>query len=349
MSHTSRFFSLQAPRKFLTAALSALLLSQAAPSLAAENYADRPEVARFVDDLVTRHGFDRAELLDLFRRAEFQAGAIKFILPPASPTVRNWTAYRARYIEPKRVNGGLAFWAEHKASLDRASREYGVPQEIIVAILGVETLYGRIMGKFQTFSTLTTLAFDYPPRAELFRGELEQLLLLARESHSSPLIWRGSFAGALGMPQFLPSSIRKWAVDFDNDGRIDLAGSPDDAIGSVAKFLHDHGWQAGTPVAQPAILSGDAYRELADGKVAPRWTPAELAAKGIAAQGGSPDSPNAKDDKSALIDLITPGGNTEYWLGYQNFYVITRYNRSSFYAMVVFHLAQELKKQGNGG
>ena len=307
------------------------------PALPA-NFAERPEVQRFVDTLVAKHGFDKAALLELFRQARFEPDVLKAILPPPTPATRSWQSYRARFIETRRIRKGLEFWQAHDTALRRATQTYGVPAEIIVAIIGIETFYGQNTGRYQTFSALATLAFDYPPRADLFRRELEELLLLARERKTDPLAYTGSFAGALGLPQFLPSSLRRYAVDFDSDGAIDLTGDADDAIGSVANFLSEHGWQKGGAVALPARIKGSAYTELADGRVDPQYTPSDLAAHGIKAS-----RPLAADVKVALIDLATPDKPTEYWLGFQNFYTITRYNRSSFYAMSVFQLGEKLR------
>ncbi|MBI4987283.1 MAG: lytic murein transglycosylase B [Rhodocyclales bacterium] len=305
----------------------------------AGGFAQRDDVRAFVEEMHEKHGFDRNRLLRLFGQAQPQPKAIKAILPPKDPSVRSWLAYRARFIEPSRIEGGLRFWEAHNPALEAARRTYGIPEEVIVAIIGVETIYGRNMGKYPALATLATLAFDYPPRADLFRRELEALLLLARESRRSPLAYSGSYAGALGMPQFLPSSIRNWAVDFDGDGQVDLAASAADAIASVANFLASHGWETGSPIAAPASVAGDRFGELIDAGILPRLMPAEMTAYGVSPAADAPQLP------CALIDLATPDEATEYWLGYRNFYVITRYNRSSFYAMTVFALSLELKAE----
>ncbi len=306
---------------------------------AAERYADRPEAQQFIDEMQHKHGFDKDALTYIFRRAEYLPSVIKYISPPKDPGVRSWQRYRGRFIEPVRIRAGVAFWERHQDAIRAASEKYGVPEEIIVGIIGVETIYGRNTGNFQAVSALATLAFDYPRRAELFRGELENLLLMAREQHRDPLDYQGSYAGALGLPQFLPSSVRNYAVDFDGDGQIDLLNSPKDAIGSVARYMQMHGWESGAPVAVRAAVGPDAnLPPLIANDIEPAFDAATLASHGVRAADGS-EAPG----KAAFVELVTPGEDSEYWLGYQNFYVITRYNRSSFYAMSVFQLGEAVK------
>jgi len=305
---------------------------------AARGFADRDDVRAFVTEMENRHGFRGDELLALFDQIQPLPSVIKAVMPPADPGIRSWQAYRGRFIERKRIAAGLRFWDAHRATLAKARALYGVPEEIIVAIIGIESIYGRNTGRFGTMAALATLAFDYPPRAELFRRELEALLLLAREQGLDPLSYRGSYAGALGLPQFLPSSMRQWAVDFDGSGRTDLASSADDAIGSVANFLREHGWQQGEPVTTRVEIDGDP-KSLIDEGIRPVRLPAEMATLGVRAASLA----DVAQQPAALIDLVTPAAPTEYWLGYQNFFVITRYNRSSFYAMAVYQLAEALR------
>lgn len=302
------------------------------------SYLDHPRAAAFIETLTQKHGFDEASVRDTLAKAQPQPAVIKAIRPPADPRVRSWKNYRARFLDDIRMRGGLAFWRTHQATIRAASEKYGVPEEIIVSIIGVETIYGKITGSFETLSALATLAFDYPPRAELFYGELEALFLLARDQGVSPLDYRGSFAGAVGLPQFMPSSYRRFAVDFDGDGKVDLMSSPADAIGSVANFLKHHGWETGGPVAI-RIRSGHALQKLADAGIEPN-----LGVEDVESYEVRPESGVPAGAKFAVIDLVTPERPTEYWLGFQNFYTITRYNRSSFYAMSVFHLAEALKQ-----
>jgi len=280
-----------------------------------------------------RHGFEPKTLRKLFAKAKHIDAVIKAVMPPKDPAIRSWQTYRSRFVEPRRIAAGLRFAREHARELDQAEAQYGVPADIILGIIGVETIYGRSTGRFGTFEALTTLAFDYPPRAALFRQELEALLLLAHDEKRDPLSYKGSFAGALGLPQFLPSSLRQWGVDFDGDHRIDLTASAADAIGSVANFLKEHGWEHGGAIAYQVAVTDD-VTALIDAGIRPQRLPAEM--PGILA-----DNPPAQP--AALIDLVTPAAPTEYWLGYNNFYVLTRYNRSSFYAMAVFQLAEALK------
>lgn len=309
-------------------------LANAAPNT--PSFSDDPAALEFARDLEQRHGFHADELISQFAQTRPNATVLKLIKPPTSPLQRSWERYRPRFLNDRRIDGGVRFWQENGGQLARASALYGVPEEIIVAIIGVETEYGRNTGGFRVFEALATLAFKYPPRAEFFRTELEQFLLLARENNLDPLAVKGSFAGAIGIPQFMPGSQRRYAVDFDGDQRVDLGNSVDDAIGSVGRFLEQHGWLAGQPVAVPAMTSGTPDERLLQAGLRPSLKVAELAEKGIRAD----TDPQAS---VALIDLVSPGRDTEYWLGFENFYVITRYNRSSFYAMSVFQLAQEIR------
>ncbi|RIX45546.1 MAG: lytic murein transglycosylase B [Rhodocyclales bacterium GT-UBC] len=304
----------------------------------APSFGDDPAVINFVHDLETRHGFNSEALQAQFSQIHPNNKVLQLIKPPASPTQRSWERYRPRFLNDRRIDGGVRFWQDNQVALARARALYGVPEEIIVAIIGVETEYGRNTGGFRVLEALATLAFNYPPRAEFFRTELEQFLLLSRENQLDPLTVKGSFAGAIGIPQFMPGSQRRYAVDFDGDQRVDLSGSIDDAIGSVAHFLEQHGWQAGQPIATPVSTNGEPEKALLEAGIRPSLKVAELNEKGL----NSNASPQAT---VALIDLVSPGRATEYWLGYENFYVITRYNRSSFYAMSVFQLSEEIRKR----
>ncbi len=303
-----------------------------------------PEIDSFIDRLVTEHQFERGELRRWFRQARVQSGVLKAMSRPA--TARPWHEYRASQLTEARIRGGLEYWQRHAVTLARASAEYGVPEEIIVATVGLETFYGRNTGGNNVFDALVTLAFAYPRRAELFRGELEQFLLLTRELRLDPLRLKGSYAGALGVPQFLPGSYRRYAVDFDNDGRRDL-WDHGDAIGSIANYYQAYGWQSGEPVIvaieEQAETAGDEFRVLLERGIKPHTTVAAVRRGGV-----TPAGPVAED---ALICVFGAESETgmRYWLGFNNFYVITRYNRSVNYALSVHELAQELRRAWQGG
>jgi len=324
------------PKNPLAALLLACCTALGHAAAPAASFADDPAVIDFARDLEQRHGFNADTLLGQFAETRPNAKVLQLIKPPSSPLQRSWERYRPRFLNDRRIDGGVGFWLENEGQLIKASALYGVPPEIIVAIIGVETEYGRNTGGFRVLEALATLAFKYPPRAEFFRTELEQFLLLARENGFDPLAVKGSFAGAIGIPQFMPGSQRRYAVDFDGDERVDLAHSVDDAIGSVGRFLEQHGWQAGQPIAVAAATNGTPDPSLIEAGIRPSLKMADLAAKGVFAKA----DPQAT---VALIDLVSPGKETEYWLGFDNFYVITRYNRSSFYAMSVFQLGEEIR------
>ena len=293
--------------------------------------ADLPGIPQFIDEMVAKHQFKRDELEQVFHRAQYRQAVIDAISTPA--TTKPWPEYRAVFINPKRISGGLQFWQRYADALQRAEKQYGVPQEIIVALIGVETLYGNNSGKYSVFEALTTLAFAYPRRADFFRSELEQYLLLARDQNFELLKVQGSYAGAIGIPQFMPSSYRKYAVDFSGDGKIDLLQDPVDAIGSVASYLKQYGWLSGEPVTIYASIGENGRVEnMAESHTVAAW----------AASGVQPNKPVAEDKTARLIDFTVAGGK-EFWLAFNNFYVITHYNNSDFYAMSVYQLAEALR------
>lgn len=325
----------------------AAVLAITAESYAQSSYTERPdsyvkrlEVRRFIREMAEQHGFNKGELTRLFARAERAEPVLQAIQPPPEKLPRSWEEYRATFLDERRIAGGMAFWNAHRAALERAQREYGVPGETIVAIVGVETFYGRNMGRWRVIDALTTLAFDYPPRADFFRGELAQYLLLAREAGWDASSLRGSYAGAIGIPQFMPSSARRYAVDFDGDGAIDLRNSAADAIGSVANFLKQHGWQPGAGVAFQARVTVEGYRAYIDGSVEPKHALADLLRAGV--EPLEPTGP-LEGTRAALIELETPDRPSDYRIGLYNFYVLTRYNRSTFYAAAVADLARALR------
>jgi membrane-bound lytic murein transglycosylase B len=318
--------------------LLAAALASGTALASAESFEARPDVDAFIEEMVQRHGFVAKELEFLFSHARSQEAVLRAIAPPESPRERSWLAYRARFVNATRIQGGVAVWSRHAKTLARAAREHGVPEEIIVAIIGVETLYGRQMGGFRVVDSLATLAFDYPPRAAFFRSELEQYLLLARDAAFDVFSVRGSYAGAIGIPQFMPGSIRRYAVDYDGNATIDLSRSAADAIGSVANFLRAHGWQRGEAIWAPARVVGEAHRSLLEAGIRPTTAVADL--RGVELAPGAVLPP---DTRVALIALESPDAATEYRLALENFYVLTRYNRSSLYASAVADLAAALR------
>jgi membrane-bound lytic murein transglycosylase B len=318
--------------------LLAAWLCAATSAYAAAPYPQRPEVRQFISEMADKHGFVTRELNKLFARARFQPAIVKAITPPKEARAKSWQAYRARFLTRERIEAGIEFGERHRDALARATARYGVPAEIIVAIIGVESVYGRNMGNYRIIDALTTLAFDYPPRSEFFRGELENFLLYARDAGIDVLGLKGSYAGAIGIPQFMPGSYRRYAVDHDGDGRLDLSGSFADAIGSVANFLNAHGWEIGQPVAFAAHVEGQNYRKLVDAGIKPTYRYGDLAEFGVKTElEANADAP------CALIELETPGEASEYLVGLGNFYVLTRYNRSSLYASAVLELARAVK------
>ena len=294
----------------------------------------RPEIEAFIADMNTRHGMGSAELRLILRQARVQPEILRAMSAQATP--RPWHRYRPSFVNADRIAGGVRFWNRHEALLARAEAEYGVPAEIVVATIGVETVYGSYTGSHRVLDALTTLAFDFPRRAEFFRGELEHFLLLVRDGVLDPLQMRGSYAGAMGVPQFLPSSFRNYAVDFDGDGRRTLWDGAADSIGSVANYYRSFGWQRGRPIAVPARVEGEGYVALAQQGIEPRFEREALEQAGVVPL--EPIGPDA----AAMLVLEGAAGN-EYWLGLNNFYMITRYNRSVNYAMAVFQLAREIR------
>jgi membrane-bound lytic murein transglycosylase B len=296
------------------------------------------EVAAFIEEFSVEHKFDRRKLERWFGQARVQYGILKAMANPT--TAQPWHVFRASHVNPARINGGLAYWQRNAAVLAQAAAATGVPEELLVATVGIESFYGRLVGTSKVFDALYTLAFNYPPRAARFRGELGEFLLLTRELNADPLQIKGSYAGALGVPQFLPSSYRRYAVDFDGDGKRDL-WSHADAIGSIANYYKEFGWQAGEPVLaqieQSAEPVTEEFKSLLERGIDPQ-TPVGV----IKRTGASPAYLVADDVKAAVFAAETEAG-TRYWMGFKNFYVITRYNRSVNYALAVYELAQELR------
>jgi membrane-bound lytic murein transglycosylase B len=291
----------------------------------------------FIQDMVVQHGLDESRLQALLKQAKVKKSILKVMSRPSTGRKATpWYKYRRRFITKKRINDGVKYWQNNLSALEQAQWYYGVPAEIIVAIIGVETLYGQNTGSFRVLDALTTLAFHYPRRADFFRQELEHYLLLSEEEGLNPLKQKGSYAGAMGIGQFMPSSFRRYAVDFDHDGKRDIWHNNVDAIGSVANYFNLHGWQSGEPVIIATQIRPNAVGTLLGLKFKPEYTLSFLKRNGLLYYG---DQPN--HTKGMFIDLETEIG-TVYWLGFQNYYVITRYNRSKRYAMAVYQLAQEI-------
>ena len=317
-----------------------------------QRYANNPEVDAFINDMVARYDFDADTLHQLFNQVSYSATAVKLVTPAPAPGVKNWQVYRSRFIEPIRINAGVKFWRDNREALQRASEQYGVPPEAIVGIIGVETIYGKYMGNFRVLDALTTLSFDYPAtpnqaeREQTFRKNLADLLIWTRDSGIDPTTVQGSYAGAIGIPQFMPSSIVQYAVNFDGNKTIDLRNSPTDAIGSVANYLSKNGWETGRPVVWH--IAGDAgsmgiAQAAADGQPEPKWTLGQLVTAGMLVNQPGLD-PNAEAPTPVtVIDLPSPAAPTQYVLGLKNFYVFTRYNRSFFYAEAVYELGEAVK------
>jgi len=311
-----------------------LLVSQV--SVAATNYAQREDVQAFINEMVNDHGFDRAYLTQQFAKAKRLDNVLKSISTPAERTL-TWKQYRPIFVKEKRITKGRQFIKDNRALLERAEKTYGVPVEIIAAIIGVETYYGKHTGKYTIFNSLTTLGFDYPPRAKFFKSELKAFLQLSKEENISIDKMTGSYAGAMGMPQFISSSYRQYAVDFDGDGKRDLWNSLPDVVGSVANYFSVHGWRAGDSIVHRAIVKDKSIVPKKN-KLKPYASIKALRDKGTTVSVSLPD-----DEQATLLKLKGKYGD-EYWLGLKNFYVITRYNHSALYAMAVFQLSQELVK-----
>jgi membrane-bound lytic murein transglycosylase B len=293
------------------------------------------EIAPFVEEMEKRHRYPPSELREILAQAQVLPKVLELISRPAE--AKPWHEYRPIFLNEARITKGVAFWNSKRETLARAESIYGVPSEIIVAIIGVETLYGERAGRIRVLDSLVTLGFRYPKRAKFFRAELQQFLLLSREESLDPLAVRGSYAGAMGVPQFIASSYRRYAVDFDGDGSRDLIGNAEDAIGSVANYLSEHGWRAEGGIAVPASVRGDGYKVLLKKGLKPKIPLQDLDAHGVKMVNDVP-----ADSRVALLELDLANGS-EYWVVERNFYAITRYNRSPLYAMAVTQLAKEIR------
>lgn len=308
------------------------------PANAVGEFVKYEELDAIIAHLEQEKIYAPGELKGLFEQVARDEGVLKAIARPAEGT-KEWKEYRPIFLTRERIDKGLAFWREHEAVLNRAEAQYGVPPEMILAILGVETKYGGNKGRNRVIDALATLGLDYPPRAPFFRKELREFLILSRENGLDPLNTWGSYAGAMGFPQFMPSSWRRLAVDFDGDGKIDLINNPVDAIGSIGNYFKANGWKTGEPVTVRARIINQEYDTITSKDLKTVNTLGEIAKKGLVPREAA--SYLATTPASAIRLQGENGG--EFWLGFTNFYVITTYNRSILYAMAAFQLSQELK------
>ncbi len=314
----------------------------------APTHGDTPEVQALSERLAQAHQLPLPWVRRQIAHAARLDSLSSLVLPPATPSAKNWQAYRERFVEPRRIAAGLAFWQQHRLALQRAEKKYGVPAELVVGIIGVETYFGRHMGNFRLIDALSTLALNFPTehprhaeRSAFFQAELGHFLAQAHRAGPSALNTKGSYAGAMGWPQFMPSSVAQWAVDFDGDGRIDLVRSPVDAIGSVANYLKSFGWVSGMPTHYPVTPPMDpAQREtLLLPDILPSFSAERMTELGATLQGPGLQHTGPL----ALVELHNGGQEPSYVAGTENFYVVTRYNWSSYYALAVIELAQAIR------
>ena len=327
----------------LTSFFCAFLLSLSSISysknLSPRSFEDVKPINQFIREMVQKHQFKQTDLEELFQKVKLHPSILEAISRPAEG--KPWYDYRPIFVTKSRIKGGIGFWKEHQAVLEQANNVYGVPKEIITSIIGVETRYGKHTGRYPIIDSLSTLAFAYPPRSKFFRSELEQYLLMTREERLDPLALKGSYAGAMGMPQFISSSFRRYAVDFDKSGQRNLWESPTDAIGSVANYFKKHHWRTNEPIATKVTVHGERYRLLLSKGIKPNKTIQELLDNGVVLPNDLP-----KQLKGRLVAFETKTGN-EYWVVWHNFYVISRYNHSALYSMAVFQLSEKIYKLYN--
>ncbi len=309
-------------------------------------YAGRADVRAFAAEVAERRGLDRGWILAQLARARREPAVQRLIMPPPAGTAKNWAAYRDRFVEPRRIAAGAAFWQAHERWLRLAEERFGVPPEIVVGIVGVETFYGQVMGNYRVLDALATLGFDFPAgrrdRSAFFRAELEEFLVYAQREGRDPRSVRGSYAGAIGLPQFMPGSINRWAVDFDGDGRIDLLGSAADTIGSIANYLAGFGWQRGLPTHyEVTVPLDDADRSAL---LAPDIVPSFSAAQFAERKAVLSEPARAHEGLLALVMVENGDAAPSYVAGTRNFYVVTRYNWSSYYALAVITLGEAVRQ-----
>jgi membrane-bound lytic murein transglycosylase B len=314
------------------------------PALASSDYLSREDVRSFIASMSEEHGIDTAFLERILGDVRHTPAAVRLIgpAPSSAPSpARSYSRYRAKFLTPDLIAAGSRFWSLHAEELARAETEFGVPAEVILGILGVETSYGQNTGSFRAIDALATIAFDGVRRQDYFREELKELLLLARDTGIDPLVIKGSYAGAVGLPQFMPSSYRRYAVDYDGDGAIDLLGSPADAIGSIASYMKSFGWVTGEAPTAPVRLLPGSETEIVSGLERVHDL-LEVQGKGVVFSGAEPPA-----GLVSIFELPTPGKPSKFMAGFTNFEVVTRYNRSTFYASAVLELADAIEKAHN--
>jgi len=327
--------------RILSSVLTATWLIAAQPALADSGYLSRPDVRSFIDTMSKEQGIDSSYLERILGDARQVPAVLRLINPEPSSApspARSYSHYRARFLTPNLIAAGSQFWSQHADALHRAEAEFGVPPEVIVGILGIETAFGSNTGSFRAIDALTTIAFDGARRQEYFRDELKELLLLARESKLDPLVIKGSYAGALGLPQFMPSSYRRYAVDYDGDGTIDLLGSAADAIGSIASYMKAFGWTSGETPQAPVRLAPGSESDLVSGLQRVHDV-SDVQSRGVVFSGRDPPA-----GLCSIFELPTPGERSKFVAGFTNFEVVTRYNRSTFYASAVLELGNAIQK-----
>lgn len=319
--------------------VTALVGASTASSLVSADYSKHPDAAAFIEKMVTEYGLNKEHVETVLKDAKKQQSILDAIARPAEKT-KPWYEYRKIFLGESRIVQGVEFWNENADTLAKASKEFGVPEQVIVSIIGVETRYGRHAGSYRVIDALTTLGFDYPARSKFFAKELENFLMLTSEQKQNPLALKGSYAGAMGYGQFMPSSYRAYAVDYDGDKKADIWNNPKDAIASVANYFRAHKWKSGEPVMTLAKVADGYDESILDSRARPSLTAADVAAKGI-----TPASGKIADTTLVMPISYDSEQGKEYWLGYDNFYVITRYNRSHMYARAVWELSEEILKR----
>lgn len=322
--------------RFIAGLFFTLLILTSGAIFADTAFTQRQDVQQFIHSMVKEHHFSEKELTAIMNQVQLQPQIIESMEQPYEK--KTWDVYRTLFLTPERLKGGLEFWKANQATLEKAQKRYGVPPEIIISILGVETLYGTRQGENKVLDSLATLAFTYPKRSKYFTSELKEYLLLCREHHVSPTTYHGSYAGAIGKPQFMPSSYRYYAVDFYNTGKRDLVNDDADSIGSIANYFHKHGWKTNQGIAQLAKVKGHRYQNLRINPRSANYQYSQLEAAGVSPVTAAHNHPS----RAALIELTKTKGK-EYWLAYPNFFVIMRYNSNPQYALAVYLLSQQLK------